>query len=65
VLLTKMDLAGPVGFDRAMAEENIRAVNPLAPIIATSARSETGLQEWMAWLREQMQARAKGSKTIA
>jgi hydrogenase nickel incorporation protein HypB len=48
-----------------MAEENIRAVNPLAPIIATSARSETGLQEWMAWLREQMQARPKGTKTIA
>ncbi len=65
ILLTKMDLAGPVGFDRAMAEENIRAVNPLAPIIATSARSETGLQEWMAWLREQMQARPKGTKTIA
>jgi hypothetical protein len=45
VILTKMDLAEPVGFDRVSAEANIRAVNPLAPIIATSARSAAGLQE--------------------
>lgn len=54
VLLTKMDLADPVGFDRAQAEANIRAVNPLAPIIATSARREGGLNEWLAWLRERV-----------
>lgn len=65
VLLTKMDLAEPAGFDRAQAEANIRAVNPLAPIIATSARREGGLDEWLAWLRERIKAqrqhRSEGS----
>ncbi|WP_322821391.1 hydrogenase nickel incorporation protein HypB [Chloroflexus sp.] len=63
VILTKMDLAEPVGFDRVSAENNIRAVNPLAPIIATSARSEAGLQEWLNWLRDQMRTRSSNAKT--
>jgi len=63
VILTKMDLAEPVGFDRVSAETNIRAVNPLAPIIATSARSEAGLQEWLNWLRDQMRTRSSNAKT--
>lgn len=63
VILTKMDLAEPVGFDRVSAETNIRAVNPLAPIIATSARSEAGLHEWLNWVRDQMRTRSSNAKT--
>ncbi|MGB9738306.1 hydrogenase nickel incorporation protein HypB [Chloroflexus sp.] len=59
VLLTKMDLAGPVGFDRATAEENIRAVNPQAPIIATSAHRADGLDEWIRWLHDRMRNRTR------
>jgi hydrogenase nickel incorporation protein HypB len=64
VLLTKMDLAEPVGFDRTAAEENIRAVNPQAPIIATSARRADGLDEWIGWLRDRMcnRTRLEGDK---
>ncbi len=58
VLLTKMDLAGPVEFDQELAEANIRAINPRAPIIATSARRAGGLEEWIAWLRTQMNHRS-------
>ncbi|MEF3274984.1 MAG: hydrogenase nickel incorporation protein HypB [Chloroflexus sp.] len=58
VLLTKMDLAGPVEFDQELAEANIRAINPRAPIIATSARRAGGLEEWIAWLRTQMNRRS-------
>lgn len=63
VLLTKMDLAEPVGFDRAQAEANIRSVNPLAPIIATSARREGGLAEWLAWLRERIKTQGEHRHT--
>lgn len=45
VVLTKMDLEGPCEFDRARAEENIRAIRPGIPILATSARREWGLEE--------------------
>jgi hydrogenase nickel incorporation protein HypB len=53
VLISKMDLAAAVEFDAAAAYGNIYAVHPDATIIATSAKSGAGLDEWLAWLAAQ------------
>lgn len=50
VVLTKTDLAGPAGFDRAAALANVRAVNPDATVLELSARTGEGLGEWYAYL---------------
>ncbi|MBL9214967.1 MAG: hydrogenase nickel incorporation protein HypB [Opitutaceae bacterium] len=51
VLLTKVDVADALGFDRAAAIENIRRIAPQARIIPLSARSGEGLPEWYGFLR--------------
>lgn len=50
VVISKIDLAEAVEFDRAAADANIHAVNPDVTILATSARSGAGMDEWIAWL---------------
>ena len=47
VLLTKIDVAGALGFDCALAVENIRRIAPQARIIPLSARSGEGFGEWI------------------
>jgi hydrogenase nickel incorporation protein HypB len=51
VLLTKVDVAGVLGFQRDVAVENIRRVAPQARLIQLSARSGEGLAEWYDYLR--------------
>ncbi|HVS52586.1 MAG TPA: hydrogenase nickel incorporation protein HypB [Opitutaceae bacterium] len=51
VLLTKIDVAGALGFDRAAAVDNIRRIAPQAQLIQLSARSGEGLDEWYRFLR--------------
>jgi hydrogenase nickel incorporation protein HypB len=46
VLLTKIDVAGVLGFDRKAAAENVKRIAPQARLIELSARSGEGLQEW-------------------
>lgn len=53
VALTKMDIAGPVEFDAALARENIRQVRPGAPVLEVSARADGGLDGWLDLLAEQ------------
>ena len=50
VLVTKIDLAEAVGFDREKALAAIRQTAPQAKILELSARSGTGLDAWYAWL---------------
>lgn len=50
VVITKTDLAGPAGFDRAAALANVRAVNPDAAVLELSARTGEGLEAWYAYL---------------
>lgn len=47
VLLTKIDIADAVGFDREAAVANIRAVAPQARILELSARTGEGWQPWL------------------
>ena len=49
-LLTKIDLAEAVEFDRAAAYAAIYAVRPGMPILETSARTGQGIDAWLAWL---------------
>jgi hydrogenase nickel incorporation protein HypB len=51
-VITKIDLAQAVGFDRAEAYRNIREVRAEAAILETSARSGEGMADWLRLLAE-------------
>lgn len=51
-VLTKMDIAEAVEFDRTLARENIHQMRPGIPILETSARQEEGVRTWLGLLRE-------------
>lgn len=52
VVVNKMDIAEPVGFDRDAALRNIRRVAPEATILEVSARTGQGMAQWYAYLEE-------------
>ena len=52
-VITKIDLAEPCGFDRAVALHNINAIRPGIRVFETSAKSGAGMNEWLGYLREQ------------
>ena len=51
-LLTKMDAAEALGFDRAQALRSIDSVRPGLPVMETSARTGAGMAAWIARLEE-------------
>ncbi len=61
VVVNKMDIAGPVGFDRDTAVRNIRRVAPEATILEVSARTGQGMAQWYAYLEERRR-REKGHR---
>jgi len=46
-LITKIDLAEAVGFDRAGALANLQAVRPGIEVLETSARTGVGMEAWL------------------
>ena len=52
-VLTKMDLAEVLEFDRAAAVASVHDVRPGLEILDTSVRGEPGLDSWLNWLRAQ------------
>jgi hydrogenase nickel incorporation protein HypB len=50
VILTKTDLAKPLGFNEAAALENIRRIAPGARILTVSSRTGEGMVSWYAAL---------------
>jgi hydrogenase nickel incorporation protein HypB len=63
VVLSKMDIAEAVGFDRELAIQNVQKISPQAEILELSARSNlrfgnpsiqsrTGLESWYDYLRQ-------------
>ena len=54
VVITKMDLAEPVGFDAARLSANLEAVCPQATVFAVSARSGDGIPALLAHLEERL-----------
>jgi hydrogenase nickel incorporation protein HypB len=54
-VLTKIDIAEAVEFDRAAALSNIQSVHPGITILETSAKRDTGIADWLAFLVTQRQ----------
>ncbi len=51
-VITKIDLAGPCGFDRDAALKNINEIRPGIRIFETSAKTGAGMEEWLNYLAE-------------
>jgi hydrogenase nickel incorporation protein HypB len=49
-VITKMDLAEAVEFDRAAARNNIQTLRPGMPIFEVSAKTGQGLDSWLSFL---------------
>jgi len=54
VVLNKIDLLPTLGFDRSLFYRTLRRLNAEAPVFEVSCRTGKGLEEWEAWLEEQM-----------
>src|SRR3954447_4161379 len=54
-VITKMDIAEAVGFDRETAVQNIRAIRPDISIFETSAKTGAGMDGWLDYLATQKQ----------
>jgi hydrogenase nickel incorporation protein HypB len=52
-VITKMDIAEAVGFDREAALSNIREIRPGIRIFETSAKTGAGMADWLGYLEEQ------------
>ena len=52
VLVNKLDLLPYLDFDLEAFYKNLRAVNPKAVVLETSARNGNGVDEWCSWLLE-------------
>jgi hydrogenase nickel incorporation protein HypB len=53
-VITKLDLAAAVEFDRAAALRNIHAVRPGMEILELSAKTGAGLDIWIQWLENRL-----------
>ncbi|HET6894151.1 MAG TPA: hydrogenase nickel incorporation protein HypB [Candidatus Baltobacteraceae bacterium] len=53
-VLSKIDLSGACGFDRAAALANIDRVHPGLPVIELSARTGEGMDAWLQFLTERI-----------
>ncbi|MGY2894205.1 hydrogenase nickel incorporation protein HypB [Deinococcus sp. UYEF24] len=51
VVVTKMDIAEAVGYDRALALENIDRARPGVRVIEVSSRTGEGMEAWYAFVR--------------
>ena len=51
VVITKMDIAQAVGFDRDLCRENIDRARPGVPVIELSSKSGAGLDAWFRFVR--------------
>ncbi len=57
-VITKMDLADAVEFDRDTARANIQAVRPGIEILEVSAKTGHGMEDWIRYLNSQTTAAA-------
>ncbi|HEX3468322.1 MAG TPA: hydrogenase nickel incorporation protein HypB [Candidatus Elarobacter sp.] len=56
-LVTKIDIADAVGFDRAAAYRSMREVNPSIAILELSAKRDTGLDAWTALIEDRLRSK--------
>ena len=55
-IVTKIDLANAVGFDREALLRNIDTVRPGLDVLEVSAKTGEGFTEWLVWLDERARA---------
>jgi hydrogenase nickel incorporation protein HypB len=53
VVLTKMDLAELLGYDKVLVYEDLARINTRAPVFELSCRTGEGLAPWLDWIRAQ------------
>jgi hydrogenase nickel incorporation protein HypB len=63
VILNKTDLLPYAGVSLEELTQNVREVNPWAPIFPVSCRTGEGFGKWITWLRAQA-AEAKGKQAL-
>ncbi|MGH1416975.1 MAG: hydrogenase nickel incorporation protein HypB [Pelagimonas sp.] len=59
-VLNKIDLAPYCDVDLDLYETNLRRVNPDIEILRVSAKTGEGMDDWLAWLRGNLQQKAVG-----
>ena len=59
-LITKIDLAAAVEFDRTTAHANIEKVRPGMPVFEVSTKTGNGLEEWLEFLAEKRRTLRRG-----
>ncbi|MGA7339017.1 MAG: hydrogenase nickel incorporation protein HypB [Terracidiphilus sp.] len=52
-VITKIDIAEPCAFDRALALRNINEIRPGIRVFETSAKTGAGMEKWLAFLASQ------------
>jgi hydrogenase nickel incorporation protein HypB len=60
VVISKIDIAEVVGWDRKIAHAAIRSAAPLAKVFELSPRSGAGMEAWLEYLVEQIAAKKTG-----
>jgi hydrogenase nickel incorporation protein HypB len=55
-VITKIDLAGPCGFDRDLALKNINEIRPGIRVFETSAKTGAGIGDWLGYLEAERTA---------
>ncbi|MGC9222589.1 MAG: hydrogenase nickel incorporation protein HypB [Terracidiphilus sp.] len=60
-VITKIDIAGPCGFDRELALRNINEIRPGIRVFETSAKTGAGMEDWFAYLAEQAKSSHVGA----
>jgi hydrogenase nickel incorporation protein HypB len=62
-IVTKMDLADAVEFDRDATRANIQSVRPGIPVMEVSAKSSIGMDSWIAFLADRRENPAAAVET--
>lgn len=60
IILNKVDTLPVFDFDMPAFEERILNLNPQAPLFKIAATKENGVEDWTAWLTEQIEAAKAG-----
>jgi hydrogenase nickel incorporation protein HypB len=57
-LVTKIDIADAIGYDRAAANRSMREVNPSLAVLEVSARTGAGMERWTDVIEERLAQKA-------
>ena len=63
-LITKVDLADAVEFNREEAIGAIRSVQPALPVVEVSCRTPAGLTNWFEWLDVRMRECSRAAQAV-